>query len=207
MIIGLLSQKNQLDAQAVEAERKYNEDLKKQQEQQTSTGGGSGNSGGGIPTPPNVIGCYFEDKRALSVPSGYFVAPTVGVVTQDFNCNHDGVDVGNASGTTLVAIANCTVQKKGFESGGFGNYILLKCVLPSGDRVYPLYAHMKSASGLVVGESVSRGSQVGSMGATGYVTGVHVHFMLISDTYESTGNIGCHYGNSKCYNAARFINF
>jgi len=221
LLSGLMQQKTQLDAQAVEAQRKYEEELLKQQQAEAannnggnnsggnSSGGGSGGGGSGIPTPPNVVGCYFEDKRALSVPSGYFVSPSAGVVTQDYNCNpgHDGVDVGNALGTALVAIANCTVQKKGFESGGFGHYVLLRCVLPSGSRVYPLYAHMRSATNLVVGESVARGAAVGSMGATGYVTGIHLHFMLISDTYESTGNIGCRYGNSKCYNPARFINF
>jgi murein DD-endopeptidase MepM/ murein hydrolase activator NlpD len=221
LLSGLMQQKTQLDAQAVEAQRKYEEELLKQQQAEAannnggnnsggnSSGGGSGGGGSGIPTPPNVVGCYFEDKRALSVPSGYFVSPSAGVVTQDYNCSpgHDGVDVGNALGTALVAIANCTVQKKGFESGGFGHYVLLRCVLPSGSRVYPLYAHMRSATNLVVGESVARGAAVGSMGATGYVTGIHLHFMLISDTYESTGNIGCRYGNSKCYNPARFINF
>jgi len=213
LLSGLIQQKNQLDAQAVEAQRKFEEELLKQKQAEANNVGNNsgGNSGGGsgIPTPPNVIGCFFEDRRALSVPNGFFVSPAAGVVTQDYNCNpgHDGVDVGNALGTALVSIANCTVQKKGFESGGFGHYILLRCVLPSGSRVYPLYAHMRSASNLVVGESVARGAAIGSMGATGYVTGIHLHFMLISDTYETTGNIGCRYGNSKCYNPARFINF
>jgi septal ring factor EnvC (AmiA/AmiB activator) len=220
LLSGLIQQKTQLDAQAVEAQRKYEENLLKEQQAAAannnsnnsggnSTGSNSGGGGSGIPTPPNVIGCFFEDKRALSVPSDYFVSPAAGVVTQDYNCNpgHDGVDIGNASGTNLVAIANCSVQKKGFESGGFGHYVLLKCVLPSGSRVYPLYAHMRSATNLVVGESVAKGASVGSMGGTGYVTGIHLHFMLISDTFESTGNIGCRYGNSKCYNPARFINF
>ncbi len=210
LLSGLLTQKTQLDAQAAEAQRKFQEDLAKQNANTGTSGGNNGGGGGGgVPTSPNVVGCFFEDKRSLDVPAGYFGSPTSGVITQNFACkpSHDGIDIGNASGTALYAIANCTVEKIGYESGGFGHYILLKCVLPSGSKVYPLYAHMKFKSSLIEGQSVTKGTQVGSMGATGYVTGVHLHFMLISDSYESTKNVGCLYGSSKCFNPARFINF
>lgn len=222
LLQGLFKQKTELDAQSAEAERKYKEDVLNQQNNPTPNNSGSGggiSTGGGVAASPNVAGCLFEDKRNLDVPSGYFTSPTSGVLSQDFNCQpgHDGLDIANSYGTPLLSIANCAVQKKGAGNSGFGNYILLKCTLPSGKNIYPLYAHMQNSSDLIVGQTVAKGSQVGKMGCSGLtfgntvidgkLCGIHLHFMLISDTYETTKNIGCLYGNSKCYNPARFINF
>jgi murein DD-endopeptidase MepM/ murein hydrolase activator NlpD len=94
-------------------------------------------------------------------------------------------------------------MQKGFHAGGFGNYIVIRHVLPSGQRVYSLYAHMlqsSSASGVV-----SQGQTIGYMGSTGSSTGPHTHFMLISDSIETTGSVGCDYGNSKCFDPSTFL--
>lgn len=212
LLQGLFKQKTELDAQAAEAERKYKEDLLNQQNNPlvNNPGNGSGiSTDGGVAASPDIVGCFFEDKRDLNLPSGYLGLPTSGVFSQDFNCKpgHDGVDIANGAGTALVSITDCAVKKKGVEYGGYGNYILLKCTLPSGKNIYPLYAHMQTPSDLIVGQSVAKGSQVGKMGSTGFSTGTHVHFAILSDTYETTNNLGCHYGSSKCFNPARFINF
>ena len=56
-----------------------------------------------------------------------------------------------------------------------GNTILIE---DSQTGYYWRYCHMQSASPLTVGTQVNTGTQVGIMGATGNVTGIHLHLEL-----------------------------
>jgi murein DD-endopeptidase MepM/ murein hydrolase activator NlpD len=150
--------------------------------------------------------CRWSEVRALTAPGNYFIRPTQGFVSQNYYCSngggHDGWDLANSQGTPIVAIANGKVAQKGFHPGGFGNYLVIRHDLPSGQRVYSLYAHMQSSS--PASGAVSQGQQVGAMGSTGLSSGPHLHFMLISDTFEKSG-VGCQYGGSKCWDPATFL--
>jgi len=164
----------------------------------TSTGGG-----GNINVSSG--GCWFEDRKSISVPSGFFVFPTSGGISQVFHCGHDGIDIASGNGTPILASANGVVQAKGsFNIAGFGHWIAIKHTLPSGERLYSLYAHMNGPSPVGVGSAVSQGQQIGGMGCTGSCTGTHLHFMIHSDSYERSG-AGCLYGSSKCYNPLKFF--
>lgn len=158
-------------------------------------------------------GCRFE-AGGLDVAPGYFGPVTNGYVSQTFHCGHDGTDISSGLGTSLFALAKGVVVKKGAPvnctgfscNGGFGNYVVVQHDLPSGDTAYALYAHMQSASPKSVGQGVTKGEVVGSMGCTGYTLpypcGVHVHFMLLADI---SSGISCLYGSTKCYNPQRYI--
>jgi murein DD-endopeptidase MepM/ murein hydrolase activator NlpD len=161
--------------------------------------------------------CRFEEKNQLNVAPNYFGKPANGVLTQKYHCNHDGVDIAAGMGADLYAIADGVVERVGPRmdgciglgcNGGFGNYILLKHTLPDGDRVYSLYAHLRSQPTLTVGTNVNKGQVVGFMGCTGftkpYPCGVHVHFVMLSSSYEQHG-LGCRLGKSKCYNPSLYI--
>lgn len=157
--------------------------------------------------------CYFYETRALEYPENYFMTPTEGAYTNNFNCypwswswqknGHDGVDIANGTGTPILATADGTIYKKGFD---FGNDVSIQHKLPSGQVVYSLYGHMSQPSPLAVGTKVRKGQFIGSMGSTGFSTGPHLHFMIISDTYEQYGP-WCSYGNrqAKCYNPAKIL--
>ena len=215
----LIDQNKQLEAQlaniekqrlaeeaAAEAARKKAEEEAKKNTSNggSSNGGGSGNSGSGTVSTPGM--CWFEDKRALNVPDGYLGSPAKGFLVRAFDsCQHDAVDIANGTGTPLLAIANGVVEDKGsYNIVGYGHYVVIKIVLPSGQTIYTLYAHMSSSSPLSVGQGVSKGQQVGSMGCTGECFGTHVHFMIYSDTYKNNG-AGCRLGSSKCYNPIKYI--
>jgi murein DD-endopeptidase MepM/ murein hydrolase activator NlpD len=184
-----------------------NAELDRQRQQ---GGGGSGNtSNGAYGYETNGASCRFSERGKLTAPKGYFVWPSRGYITQNYGCpssagiNHDAFDIANSSGTPIVSVAAGTVMQKGYHSGGFGNFIIVKHVLPSGQRVYSLYAHLNSPA---IGSGVvAKGQTIGYMGTTGMSTGVHLHFMLISDSIEATGNVGCNYGNSKCFDPATFL--
>lgn len=60
-------------------------------------------------------------------------------------------------------------------SAGFGNYVKIK----HGGGFETIYAHMKLNSIKVkVGDIVQKGTVIGYMGNTGYVTGAHLHFEI-----------------------------
>jgi murein DD-endopeptidase MepM/ murein hydrolase activator NlpD len=177
-----------------------------------STGGSNGENGGsgGNSVPPIPTGsCRFEDGRTLPVRLS---RPASGFISDNFGCpsvtgrSHDGYDIANSSGTSINAAYAGIVERKGFEGGGFGNYIMLRHNA-QGVTFFTLYAHMQSQSFAPVGAFISQGSQIGLMGSTGWSTGPHLHFMIYSDSYLSTGSLGCTYGPTKCFNPGKYISF
>ena len=144
-------------------------------------------------------GCFFQSYGDAGFTGS---RPASGYISQGFHCNHDGVDIANASGTSIYSIGAGTVVTKSFAGGGYGNYVVVK----HNDNAYSLYGHMRSASPLSVGDSVSKGQLVGYMGTTGWSTGNHLHVMVFDSSYVKTGS-GCRYGRSKCYKPSDVINF
>jgi murein DD-endopeptidase MepM/ murein hydrolase activator NlpD len=205
----LKDQQVQLAAREAEIEKEIaEEEAKRQQPVNVPSPGGGG--GGGTPIVTTPGNCSFEDGGTINAS---LIKPTSGVMTDNFGCPtmwgvrwHDGIDIANSIGTPIRATAAGTIERKGWEAGGFGYYVMVRHNI-GGQRFYSLYAHLNAPSNRSVGEYVNQGDTIGSMGSTGWSTGSHLHFMLISASYESTGSPGCVYGSSKCYNPARFISF
>lgn len=82
---------------------------------------------------------------------------------------HAGQDYPWGSGTAIPSFAKGTVVAKG-KTRAAGYYV----VLLIGGRYFHFY-HMREASPLSVGDNVSYGDTVGRVGATGTVTGPHLH--------------------------------
>ncbi|GAA2660103.1 LysM peptidoglycan-binding domain-containing M23 family metallopeptidase [Streptomyces vastus] len=85
---------------------------------------------------------------------------------------HTGVDFAAATGTSLKAVGAGTVVSAGW-GGAYGNQVVIKL----SDGHYAQYAHLSSLS-VSQGQSVTAGQQVGLSGATGNVTGPHLHFEI-----------------------------
>ncbi|MFD3455529.1 transglycosylase family protein [Streptomyces sp. NPDC058691] len=83
---------------------------------------------------------------------------------------HTGVDFIASTGTKVKSIAAGTVVSAGW-GGSYGNQVVVK----HADGRYSQYAHMSSLS-VSAGQTVSEGQQLGLSGATGNVTGPHLHF-------------------------------
>ena len=124
-------------------------------------GGGSGGTGGGTTPPPPVSG------------SGRIMWPVSGRILSEFGPRggrmHQGIDIGAPTGTPVVAGCSGTVITVSFNSGGWGHFI----VIYHGGMT-TLYAHLNSTS-VRVGQQVSRGQQIGTVGATGNATTPHLH--------------------------------
>ncbi|MDH6125145.1 murein DD-endopeptidase MepM/ murein hydrolase activator NlpD [Kitasatospora sp. GP82] len=83
---------------------------------------------------------------------------------------HTGVDFLVSTGTTVKAVTTGTVVTTGW-GGSYGNQVVIK----HADGKYSEYAHL-SAITVKAGQSVATGQQIGRSGATGNVTGPHLHF-------------------------------
>ncbi|MET7697321.1 peptidoglycan DD-metalloendopeptidase family protein [Streptomyces sp. NPDC005485] len=85
---------------------------------------------------------------------------------------HTGVDFVVPTGTTIKAIAAGTVVSAAYD-GAYGNEV----VIQHADGQYSQYAHMSQLS-VSAGQTVTEGQQLGLSGATGNVTGPHLHFEI-----------------------------
>ena len=83
---------------------------------------------------------------------------------------HSGVDFAAGLGTPLYATADGVVTHAGWSSG-YGRLVKIQHEFGIETR----YAHL-SRFGVKVGQRVSRGQRIGDMGASGRVTGVHLHY-------------------------------
>ncbi|MRH44381.1 peptidoglycan DD-metalloendopeptidase family protein [Aquibacillus halophilus] len=83
---------------------------------------------------------------------------------------HKGMDIAGVSNRAILASDNGTVASAGWD-GGYGN----KIVINHNNGYRTIYAHLSSIN-VSVGQTVVKGSTIGSMGSTGHSTGVHLHF-------------------------------
>ena len=84
---------------------------------------------------------------------------------------HYGVDLAADTGTDIVAFADGEVYATG-ESSTLGSYIMLR---HEGGYI-TLYGHCSRIT--ATGGAVSKGDKIAEVGATGLVTGPHLHFEL-----------------------------
>ncbi|MEU0965695.1 LysM peptidoglycan-binding domain-containing M23 family metallopeptidase [Streptomyces sp. NPDC005917] len=85
---------------------------------------------------------------------------------------HTGVDFVVPTGTPLKAVGAGTVVTAGW-GGAYGNQVVIRLA----DGYYAQYGHL-SALSVSVGQTVTAGQQIGLSGATGNVTGPHLHFEI-----------------------------
>lgn len=130
----------------------------------TKTTTRSGGSMGSVRSTGNTADGSFSSTFTHPAPAGR--------ISQGIH-GWNGVDIAAPSGSPVYASAggSVIVSRSGGWNGGYGNYV----VIDHGNGVQTLYAHMSSISASV-GETVSRGQQIGGVGNTGQSTGFHLHF-------------------------------
>lgn len=108
-------------------------------------------------------------SSTITSPYGTRVHPVTGTVRR-----HAGVDIGAAYGTNIYAANSGTVIVSGWNSGGYGNYV----VIDHGGGCTTLYGHCSS---LLVskGQTVTKGQVIAKVGSTGMSTGPHLHFEVL----------------------------
>lgn len=122
---------------------------------------------------------FQADQLALT-PT---LAPAAGVLTAGFGLRsdpftgeqefHTGIDISSATGGRIVAPANGTVVRVGWENG-YGRLV----EIAHGFGIRTLYAHL-DGSRVVEGQRLRRGDLVGVIGSTGRSTGPHLHYEVL----------------------------
>ena len=93
-----------------------------------------------------------------------------------FTRMHTGVDWAAPRGTPIIAAGNGTVEKAGWDSGGYGNQTLIR----HANGYVSSYNHQSAiAKGVRKGAKVRQGQVIGWIGTTGLSTGPHLHYELI----------------------------
>ncbi|MFJ6792940.1 peptidoglycan DD-metalloendopeptidase family protein [Streptomyces sp. NPDC091268] len=119
-------------------------------------------------------------ERQQAAPASGFVAPVAGGVSTAYKTAgamwssgyHTGVDFIASTGTTVKAVGAGTVVSAGW-GGAYGNEVVIR----HADGNYSQYGHLSQLS-VSVGQSVTAGQRIGLSGATGNVTGPHLHFEI-----------------------------
>jgi murein DD-endopeptidase MepM/ murein hydrolase activator NlpD len=89
---------------------------------------------------------------------------------------HTGTDWAAPRGTPIIAVGNGTVEKAGWDSGGYGNQTLIR----HANGYVSSYNHQSAiAKGVREGTKVTQGQIIGYVGSTGQSTGAHLHYELV----------------------------
>jgi murein DD-endopeptidase MepM/ murein hydrolase activator NlpD len=114
---------------------------------------------------------------AFSTSSTTYIWPARGVLTSGYGRRwgrmHRGIDIANATGTPIYAVADGVVETSGWNRGGFGILVDIR----HADGSLTRYAH-NNRTLVRVGQQVTQGQQIAEMGSTGFSTGPHIHFEI-----------------------------
>ena len=104
------------------------------------------------------------------------------IITQKFGetitdpKGHTGIDLYQPIGTPIYAVEGGDILAAGKINNAYGNTAYGNCVLiDHKNGYYTFYAHMNTVK-VKTGMSVIQGAVIGTVGATGNVTGPHLHF-------------------------------
>lgn len=155
----LASHEQNINKRIIELQRQYDEELARKR---ASSGGASSYSGGG------------SSSYGFGYPvTNHHIGTGYGVSGRYWSSgHHTGVDFPVSSGTPVYSIGEGQVVDTGYNRA-YGNYVEIY----HGNNIYSFYAH---ASSVIVsaGQHVTKGQQVMKSGATGNVTGPHLHFEI-----------------------------
>jgi murein DD-endopeptidase MepM/ murein hydrolase activator NlpD len=119
----------------------------------------------------NGAACVAEEAPLIG--SGSFVWPSryQNLTGGAFAEQHPGIDLGAPQGSAVRAADAGMVVFSGWSGLGYGNVV----VIDHGNGFWTLYAHLSQVA-VPCGTPVKQNQRIGSAGATGDVSGEHLHF-------------------------------
>jgi peptidoglycan hydrolase-like protein with peptidoglycan-binding domain len=136
---------------------------------------------------PQTIAALRHGRASRGIPGGTtpvsgpvrLLRPVPGRIGDGFGAprgrgrRHTGIDFPVQAGTRIGAAGVGVVEFAGWNTGGYGNLVVVRHRL--GYATW--YAHM-SRIAVSAGQSVTGGTTLGYVGSTGHATGPHLHFEL-----------------------------
>ena len=141
---------------------------------------------------PSIHFSFFvpSGNGTITITQGYGDTPYASLYADHW---HDGVDIEADYGAPIYAATEGTVLATGNQDAycyhlGFGKYVAIK---DDADGLILWYAHLGTIA-VVPGSSVAKGTEIGTVGATGYETGVHLHFSIFNEQgFSMENHNGC----------------
>lgn len=123
-----------------------------------------------VPGYYNIQSCFYDHRDHYAI---------------DISANKGTTVVATYAGTVVATYTKCT-HNYGKESrccnDGYGNYVVLKHTYTKLDgssvELYSRYSHLTDVN-VSVGQSVSMGTTIGTVGSTGYSGGFHLDFQTL----------------------------
>ncbi|NYG56803.1 peptidoglycan DD-metalloendopeptidase family protein [Nocardioides perillae] len=112
---------------------------------------------------------FLRDNRWGLPLADYELTATFGQSSSLWSSVHTGLDFAAPTGTPILSVARGTVAEAGW-AGAYGE----RTVVVDADGTEFWYCHQESTS-VSPGEDVAAGEVIGTVGATGNVTGPHLH--------------------------------
>lgn len=138
----------------------------------------------------------------LTTDGTTFSWPAEGRISQGYGCTgfrlnpprgscrhfHDGIDIANAPGTPIRAMAAGVVAYVGWNPSDVGGRAFIVVIVhPAG--LVSRYGHMLPIRRVKAGQVVRRGEVIARMGSTGKSTGSHLHVELLRGSTPLDPNI------------------
>ena len=117
----------------------------------------------------DVRAAYLRRHQWVLPFTGYRITAGFGETSSLWSSVHTGVDLAAPTGTVTGTVGAGVVSFVGYD-GPYGN----KVVVTHADGTETWYAHLDSIT-VELGQEVAAGQQIGTVGATGNVTGPHLH--------------------------------
>lgn len=120
-----------------------------------------------------------------------FIRPVTQAIERGWSETHFGIDYRSPVGTPVLASGDGRVVFAGTDvPGGTFGAIAGKVIGIDHGEVWTEYAHL-SVINVSVGQTVKQGQVIGLSGATGVVTGAHLHFGFIGEPINwKNGSLG-----------------
>ncbi len=110
----------------------------------------------------------------LPVTGTFRVTATYGQTGPYWATYHKGIDIV-CDNLNIYCTCDGTVRKVNYDAAGWGQYVSID----DGTGRWHIFCHLVKGSVKVsVGQKVNRSTILGTMGATGNVSGVHLHYQL-----------------------------
>lgn len=178
----LVSHEASIKSEIARMKAEYDRKMKEQQQQQNNNKG-NGNSGSN--SSSGSSGGSNSNSGSSSYGFGWPVS-NPGTIGTKYGASgpmwssgyHTGVDFRVGTGTPIYSIGDGQVFDTGYNSA-YGNFVEIY----HGNNIYSFYAHASSVN-VRKGQTVSKGQKIMSSGATGNVSGPHLHFEIRTPGYK-----------------------
>ncbi len=169
----LASHEQSLNKKIIELQRQYDEELARKRAAAAAANNSSSSSGSSGASSYSGGG---SSSYGFGYPvTNHHIGTGYGVAGRYWSSgHHTGVDFPVSKGTAVYAIGDGQVVDTGYNRA-YGNYVEIY----HGNNIYSFYAHASSVK-VSSGQHVTKGQQIMLSGATGNVTGPHLHFEIRS---------------------------